>query len=56
MSGGDMAEFFFPLFFLDIFETKKLKKKDEEEKISSTAAAAAAAIWQSRLRELLKWA
>jgi hypothetical protein len=55
MSGGDMAEFFFPLFLLDIFETKELKKKDEEEKISSTAAAAAA-IWQSRLRELLKWA
>ncbi len=43
-----MAEFFFPLFFPDIFETKELKK------ISSTAAAAA--IWQSRLRELLKWA
>jgi hypothetical protein len=54
MSGGDMAEFFFPLFLLDIFETKELKKKDEEEKISSTAAAAA--IWLSRLRELLKWA
>lgn len=49
-----MAEFFSPFFFLDIFETKELKKKDEEEKISSTAAAAA--IWQSRLRELLKWA